>query len=191
MDKLEQALKDKKIAIEVKAWTFVTPDDLPVEIINFILEETAKKSWKGGALTAMVLAPLFSKYPVIQIDFPSITAGLQFDKTPSVDVNIALNDGYHVLELFNDGTEDIKSIRVAKKVGKEGWVPLTHNFLFEHDNFAMNGGHSLYNLKKGERQYCRSIPTQQPFQYSVSGVGVESSKTLVKEGCIDPLSLEK
>jgi len=188
LEKLQAALKSNKITLPVREWIFVTPDDLPVEIVDFIHQEVAQTGWKSGALTAQVLAALFMKHKEIQIDFPSIMAGLQLDKIPSVDVRLAENRSYKMLELFNDGTEDIKSIEVAISDDGQAWRTMTNNFLFEYDDPMRGYGHSLYNLKKGERQYCNRVPGQGGFHFKISGVGVESGKTIVKEGFIEKSS---
>jgi len=181
MDKIKRNLDSKKLKLKIKEWVFVTPDDLSIEVINFIAAKAKEYDWESGTLTAQVMTPIFLKHNSIHIDFPDITAGIQLDKIPSIDIRLAENRSYTMLELFNDGTEDIKNIEVS--IDKERRV--TDHFLYEHDDPMRGHGHSLYNLRKGERQYCNRVPTSGGFNYVVSGVGVESGKTLVKEGQID------
>ncbi len=183
--KLAEAISQKKIGLRIKEWMFITPDDLPVEVIDLIREEAASYKWSSGTLTAQVLAPLFMKHSQIHPDFPAITAGLQFDRIPSVDVRFGLNRSYKMLELFNDGTEDIKNIEFSISENGTLWRLMTHNFLFEFDDPLRASSHSLYNLKKGERQYCNRVPGFGEFHYKLSGIGVESGKTFIKEGFIE------
>lgn len=183
--KLSNAIRKNKLTLKIKEWIFVTPDDLPVDIIEFINQRAIGEGFRSGAaITAQVLAPLFMKYDKIHSDFPNITAGLQFDKIPSVDVRFAKNGPYKMLELFNDGTEDIKNVEVSIAENNGNERKMTNNFIFEFDNPAMGKVHSLFNLKKGERQYCQNIPVDGNFIFKITGIGVESGKTFVKDGFI-------
>ena len=183
--KLAKSIKENKLNISINEWTFVTPDDLAMEVIEFIRTECEKNKWKSGTLTAQVLAPLFMKHKSIHIDFPMITSGLQLDKVPSISVGLAKNRGYSMLEVFNDGTEDIKDIKIALHGGVAGDRDLSNNFMYEYDDPVMGSAHSLFNLKKGERQYGKDVPTAGNFGFKISGVGVESNKTFIKEGFIE------
>lgn len=185
INKLSDAINLKKVTLPIKEWIFTTPDDLPVEIIEFIHQKAQKAGWKSGTLTAQVLAPLFMKHKKVHFDFPSITAGLQLDKIPSVDIRLAENRKYKMLEIFNDGTEDIKDIEVSISEDGQNWRLVTNRFFYEFDDMMRGGGHSLYNLKKGERQYCNAVPIQGGFHFKISGIGVESNQTFVKEGFIE------
>ncbi len=187
INKLHEAIEAKNITLPVEEWIFVTPDDLTTEIIEFINQKAKEKSWRSGTLTAQVLAPLFMKYENIHFDFPSITAGLQLDKVPSVDIRLAENRSYKMIEIFNDGTEDIKNMEVQISEDGQNWRGMTDYFLYEFNDPTQGEGHSLYNLRKGERQYCNCIPIRGGFHFKISGIGVESNKTIVKEGFIDKI----
>ena len=189
LNKLQQALKSKKVALKIMEWVFVTPDDLPVEIINLIDQKTRDLKWKSGTLTAQVLAPMFIKHSKLHFDFPNITAGLQLDKVPSISAQFVKNRGYEMLELFNDGTEDIKNMEVYISENGKEWKSRTHTFMFEFDDPMMGSNHSLYNLRKGERQYCNHVPTSGGFHFKITGVGVESNKTFIKEGIANNQSI--
>lgn len=182
--KLKSAIEEAKVSLPVVKWVFVTPDDLPLGVVDLVNKECAQNKWEPGTLTAQVLAPLFMKHSHIHADFPMITAGLQFDKIPSVSVNLARNRDYVMLEVFNDGTEDIKDIEVVISGVGVGDRDLTHHFMYELDNPVIGSVHSLFNLKKGERQYGSSIPSRGGFKFRVVGIGVESGKTFIKEGDI-------
>lgn len=185
IETLATATVSKKIKLGIKEWIFVTPDDLALEIIDFIHRECDKKGWHSGTITAQVLAPLFMKHSGVHVDFPIITAGLQFDKVPSVSVRMAKNREYQMLEVFNDGTEDLKDIEVSMSEDNGKIRILKNHFLYEFDNPMHVSPHSLFNLRKGERQYGNNVPVRGGFNFKVSGVGVESSKMFVKEGFID------
>ena len=180
--KLKKAIDEKQLKLKVKEWIFVTPDDLPVEIIDLIGNQSKQYKWKSGALTAQTLAPLFMKHQGIQPDFPGITAGLQ------LDVRLAENRSYKMLELFNDGTEDIRNIDVKISDDNENWRVMTDYFIYEFEDPIHGHGHSMFNLKKGERQYCNRVPNQGGFYFKISGVGVESNKTFIKESFIEKIN---
>ena len=84
--------------------------------------------------------------------------------------------------------EDIRNIDVQISNDNKNWRAMTDNFLFEFDNPTMGDGHSLFNLKKGERQYCNRVPGRGDFYYKISGIGVESNKTFIKESFIEIVS---
>lgn len=185
INRLKASIAQGKFTRDVNNWTFVTPDDLTQEIIEYMKAQAEDPHWETTALTAQVLAPLFMKHSEIHPDFPMITAGLQLDKIPSIDAHFAKNREYPMLELFNDGTEDLRNLKIAIKNDDGGiWTERGDHFMFEFDNPVMGSTHSLFNLRKGERQYCRDLPTAGGFSFRVTGVGVESGKTFVKEGNI-------
>lgn len=70
--KIRSALDKGKISFGVKEWIFVTPDDLPPVIIEFIQSQVKDIGLKSGALTAHVLASLLMKHEEIHRDFPGI-----------------------------------------------------------------------------------------------------------------------
>lgn len=180
IEKLLEARKDKKISIEIKEWCFVTPDDISVDILNFIKEKTNENEWEGGTYSAYTLAPLFMKHDSIHVDFPEITAGLHYDKIPNLYISPVYNKRYIQLEIFNNGTEDIEKLEFKISGDKKEWQSKNHDFLYEGEKPITSYPHTCVTLKKGERQYIRNIPQNEYFYYQVSGIGVESQKTFYK-----------
>lgn len=187
IDKLNSAIKENKISLEVQGWYFVTPDDLSVEIKDYINSLTKVNNWSWGALTAQTLAPLFMKHNKIHIDFPEITAGLQYDKVPSVYVKFANNGINKMLEIFNNGTEAIEELEVQIKKEGEEWQQKNKDFFYDFDNPTKVYPHSCFTLKQGERQYVSNVPIKGNFHYKLMGVGVESRKTFNQEGFIEKI----
>ncbi|OGF22042.1 hypothetical protein A2Y83_02575 [Candidatus Falkowbacteria bacterium RBG_13_39_14] len=187
IDKLKKSIADKKLSLEVNEWCFVTPDDLTTEIICYIDNLTKPNKWKTSTLTAQILAVLFMKHPEINIDFPEITAGLQFDKMPDAYVKFVNNRGYAMLEIFNNGTEDLQDLEIYSSTDKKNWQNRNIHFLYEFDNPGRDDVHTCYNLIKGERQYIKHVPAMGGFYYKVTAVGVESRKTFYKEGFIEEI----
>lgn len=183
--KIISNLDSKKINFIVKEWVFVTPDDLTIEIQDFIKNLTEDKEMKWGTLTAQTLAPLFMKHKAIHIDFPEITAGLQYDKVPNFYIKFVQNRGYDMLEVFNNGTEAIQDLEISIMYNDKEWILKNDNFLYDFDDPFSARPHTSYTLKKGERQYLNNVPTGGNFYYKVSGNGIESGKTVVQEGLIE------
>ena len=181
--KLSEALRNRKVrSLKIEKWTFVTPDDLSVDIIDHIAKKAKDNNWTGDTMTAYVLSCLFMKHKEIYIDFPDIIAGSQNDKIPSISVNFVDNRDYQMLELFNNGTEDIESLDIEMSIDdKKTWRSLRKQFFYQMDNPVMASTHDCYNLQKGERQYANNVPTGGNFYFRVHGVGVESKRTFTKE----------
>lgn len=189
--KLKKAVVDSKISLGVESWVFVTPDDLSTEIIDHIHKETRKCGWNGSSLTSYVLAALFMKHKKIRIDFPEIASALESDKLPSIDAKMVKNKSYKMVEIFNDGTEDIKELKFEINRGGEVWQVCNDNFFYETDNPVTGRTHTCVTIKKGERQLLESVPIYGNFHIRVTGIGVESQKTFNKEFFIPPTGKEK
>ncbi len=186
-DKLVKAIKDKKITFKVKKWCFVTPDDLAVEIKEYIKSLTEKQKWNWATLTAQTLAPIFMSHEEIHKDFPEITAGMQFDKIPSVYVRFANNKSSFALEVFNNGTEAIQDLEIAISEDGKTWQN-KERFLYDFDDSLTDYSHTCFTLKKGERQYVMNVPIHGNFHYKITGVGIESGKTFNQDGYIEEIA---
>ncbi len=181
LKKLKQAVKNKEVSLSIKEWLFVTPDDMEVKIIDHIYQEAKKEGWKSGVVTATMLVPMFLGHEKIHRDFPEITAGLQLDKIPSVVCYFGNNKGFRMLEVFNDGTEDLKDLEVYYSQDGVIWNRHNDHFHYEADNPIQGKNHTCNTLKKGERQFLEGVYNQGGFSYRIVGVGVESGKTMIKE----------
>lgn len=181
MRKLRKASKKGRFNMAVKEWVFVTPDDLPIEIIDHIHRETAEAKWKSRALTAVVLAQMFIAHKHLYQQFPTITAGLQLDKVPSVSVHFG-RKRHNTIEIFNDGTEHLTVIEFF--LWEDGKWRKCSEFQFETDDYIRGEPHELNNLRTGERQYCINVPISGGFRYKIIAIGIESGRTFVKEGLV-------
>ncbi|MFC1851363.1 hypothetical protein ACFL27_14290, partial [candidate division CSSED10-310 bacterium] len=185
LNKLKTNLEQNKIKLKVAEWYFVTPDDLALDILNFIEEKTSCTNLNCGSLTAYSLAPLFMKHKNIHIDFPEITAGLSFDKVPNLFIKHVHNKQYKHIEIFNNGTEALEELIVEIMDEEGNWINQNNHFLFEFDNPVIGYKHSCFTLKMGERQYLVPGGSHKGnYHYKISAVGTESKKTLSLEGKI-------
>jgi len=183
--RLTEALKDGDISFKIDEWCFVTPDDLSVGLKNLIKELTNNEGWLWSTLTAQKLAPFFMSHEEIHQDFPEITAGIQYDKVPSVYVKFISNKGCKALEIFNNGTEAIQDLEIETSQDKKTWQSRNEHFLYDFDNPFDGYTHTCFTLKQGERQYVSNVPGSGDFYYKISGVGVESGKTFNQDGHIE------
>lgn len=185
--KLKKAFDDKKVTLDIEEWCFVTPDDLSVEVKDYIKQQAEARDWKWSSLTAQNLAPYFMAQEAIYKDFPEITAGIQYDKVPSVYVTFVENRRHTAIEIFNNGTEAIQDLEVETSEDKETWQPRNHHFLYDFDDPTMTSPHTCYTLRKDERKYITNVPRFGNFHYRITGVGTESGKTFYIEGFIEPI----
>jgi len=183
MTTLQEAITNNNWTKPVKRWIFVTPDDLPSEVINHIQVEVARilKITDSSTLTAFNLAPLFLKHSTVQVDFPEIASGIYFDKTPRLQVNFLDNRTYKMIEVFNNGTEDVQDFKIEYDKGVSEWTIWNDHALYQSDNPIMGHPHTCFNLQKGERQYFNNVMNAGGFKIRISAVGVESGKTFVSE----------
>lgn len=188
INKLKKALDEKKVTLGVEEWCFVTPDDLSVEIKDYIKQQTETMGWRWSTLTAQNLAPYFMDQGKIHKDFPEITAGMQYDRIPSVYAKFINNKGYPALEIFNNGTEAIQDLEVETSQDQKDWQSRNAHFLFDFDNPREGYMHTCFTLKMGERQYISNVPRLGKFHYKITGVGTESGKTFYIEGFVEPIT---
>ena len=190
LKKLKQAIDNQKWKWATLGWTFVTPEELPVEILNHAHQKT--KEILGienfGSITSSNLAPLFLEYEFIHKDFPELTAGIYFDKVPKIQINFVRNRSFNMIEIFNNGTEDVQDLNIEYKKGTDVFSTWNDFFLYQDDDPAMSRYHTCRNLQKGERQYIGNVKIKGDFKIKVDCVGVESGKTFILEQEIPVIS---
>lgn len=187
LEKLIKAKDDGQISFEIEEWTFVTPDDLKVETLNFIEVLCKKYDLKWSTLNATKLVQHFLAHPQIHTVFPEISAGIQYDKVPSVYIRFANNRNYMELEVFNNGTEALEELVFETKDETEEWRIRNEEFHYDFENPSKAYPHSCFTLKQGERQYISNVRRAGGFDIRVTGIGVESRKALEYFDTIEPI----
>lgn len=105
---------------------------------------------------------------------------------PDVRAYTAMKDGYFVLEVYNNGDEDLEAFSV-----KTSWVQpppegaqerVVEQFNSEADYLVMAAPKSLNMLKKGERVYAHivSISVDKKVKVTISCKGMKSGKAIEK-----------
>ncbi|HCC83683.1 TPA: hypothetical protein DEP96_02435 [Candidatus Uhrbacteria bacterium] len=183
LEKLAKGKADNKWSKPVNKWIFVTPDDMAVDVVEHIHKEAIRTLGVGesSTITAFNLAPMFLKHQHVHIDFPEITSGIYFDKTPKLQVGFVKNRTYEMVEVFNNGTEDVQDFCIEYDGGDGQWKRWNDHAIYQTDNPTLGHPHTCLNMQKGERQYFNGVKTAGGFNIKVSAVGVESGKTFVLE----------
>lgn len=161
---------------DIKGWIFLTPEDLPVDVITFIDNKTKTLGYFFETITASRLAVLLLKHRELHKELPELRIGNLKEKVPNIYINLVKNRGHIMVEVFNDGDEDIKDLNT--EILDNQVRNFNHSYLYQEDDPLRGHTHTCFVLRKGERQYINNVPNQMDFTISITGIGVESGEQL-------------